>query len=62
MSDKGTTPIEEQPEPPRLRFLRRLVIGMTVTMIVGLIIIIALMIMTFLGTRDGATDLPEAGK
>jgi len=60
MVGEGSTPIEMQPEPPRLRFLRWLVIGLTVTMIVGLLVIIALMIMTFMGAQErrSKSDLP----
>lgn len=56
MATQGNSTPEDQPEPPRLRFLRRLVVVMTITMIAGLIVIITLMIMTFLGTRS---DAPE---
>lgn len=48
----------DQPEPPRLKFLRWLVIGLTVTMIVGLITIVTLIVMTFMRTGDSATNLP----
>ncbi len=43
------------PEPANLRFLRRLVTGLTLVMMAGLILIIALIVMRF---RDTAPPLP----
>ena len=47
-----TPPPLDQVEPPRLKFLRWLVIGLTTTMILGLITIVTLIVMTFLRTGD----------
>ncbi|WP_375689828.1 DUF6476 family protein [Pseudooceanicola sp. LIPI14-2-Ac024] len=44
------------PEPANLRFLRRLVTVLTVVMMAGLIILIALIVIRF---RDTAPPLPE---
>ncbi len=49
------TPAPGPEEPPNLRFLRRLVTGLTATMIVGLIIIVALFVMRL---RQDTTPLP----
>lgn len=48
-------PEDQAPEPANLRFLRRLVTGLTAVMLAGLILIIALIVMRF---RDTAPPLP----
>lgn len=45
-------------EPDNLRWLRRLVLALTVTMTLGLIIIVTVIVMTFFGPR-AAPLLPE---
>lgn len=49
-----TAPPLDQPEPGRLKFLRWLVIVMTITMILGLITIVTLIVMTFMRTSEPA--------
>lgn len=44
-------------EPPNIKFLRRLVTALTATMIFGLLVVIALLVIRF---RDTAPDLPQA--
>lgn len=46
VSDMQDSP-EVLPEPANLRFLRRLVTGLTATMIIGLVAIFVLIVMTF---------------
>lgn len=57
MAQSPSPSTQDQPEPPRLKFLRWLVIGLTVTMILGLITIVVLMIMTFMRTGDRPTTV-----
>ena len=51
-----TDPDRTEPEPPSLRFLRRLVTALTGVMMAGLIVIVALIVMRF---RDTGPPLPE---
>ena len=56
-----TTPSRDdngKPEPDNLRWLRRLVLALTVTMTLGLIIIVTVIVMTFFGPRN-ASLLPD---
>lgn len=50
------------PEPPNLRFLRRLVTTLTAVMILGLLTIVALFVIRFSGDRTGPVlpPLPDA--
>ena len=48
----------EPPEPPRLRALRRLVTALTVTLMLGIIIIVGLMVWR-LGLAGPSVRLPE---
>jgi len=49
---------QEPPEPPRLRALRRLVTALTVTLMLGIIIIVGLMVWR-LGLSGPSVRLPE---
>lgn len=54
--ETGTEPGDTAPaEPANLRFLRRLVTGLTLVMMAGLILIVALIVIRF---RDTAPPLP----
>ncbi|MEM8658791.1 MAG: DUF6476 family protein [Pseudomonadota bacterium] len=57
MSEPDTGP--EPPEPPRIRLLRRLVTALTLTLTVGMIVIVGLMIWR-LGPATPMPALPEA--
>ncbi|MCA0919607.1 DUF6476 family protein [Pseudooceanicola nanhaiensis] len=50
---------QEMNEPANLRFLRRLVTALTGTMIVGLIILIALIVIRFWSTPAAGPALPQ---
>ncbi|MCV3272630.1 DUF6476 family protein [Roseobacter sinensis] len=56
MDNPETDADAARPEPANLRFLRRLVTVLTATMIGGVLLIIALIVMRFNGP---APDLPE---
>ncbi|WP_439122594.1 DUF6476 family protein [Marivita sp.] len=49
-------PNDQLPEPPNLRFLRRLVTVLTVTMIAGVIMITAMIVIRY---NQSAVPLPE---
>ncbi len=50
---------EDQPEPPKLRFLRRLVVVLTATMIVGLLTIMVLIVMTLMRKPAVTPDMAK---
>lgn len=50
-------PGDDLPEPPRLRALRRLVTGLTVTLIAGVVIITGALVMRISGGSTGAVPL-----
>jgi hypothetical protein len=53
------TPLDvERPEPANLRFLRRLVTVLTATMILGLLTIVALFVIKFMGPVAAPLKLP----
>lgn len=47
------------PEPANLRFLRRLVTVLTATMILGLLTIVALFVIKFMGPTTATLSLPS---
>lgn len=55
-SDMDTAPEHQAPEPANLRFLRRLVTVLTVSMIAGVILITALIVIRY---NQTATPLPD---
>lgn len=58
-SDLGAESDPEMPEPANLRFLRRLVTVLTITMIGGVITVITLLVIRLQSPAPNVVDLPD---